>query len=189
MTSTLGAPPTNGASQDGALVHAKDAALEKTADVRRKIGSQVTDRVREQADERSTAVGSHISTIAEALEETSSKLDSQGESAPAKALDTVTEQVRHIGSYLTESNGEQLLHDLEDAARKRPWATAATLFGLGFAASRVLGASSRNRYTARNVGSSNFGSTATTPNTGYGTTGVSSYDDPAYSGGINNASY
>ena len=149
MTSTFGATPTNGSSSDGAVAHAKDVALEKTEDVRRKIGSSISESVKTQADDRSTAIGEHVSTIASALQGTSSKLQESGEGAPAKALDAVTEQVRHLGDYLTNTSGESLLHDLEDAARRRPWATAAVMFGVGIAAARVLGASSRDRYESR----------------------------------------
>lgn len=147
MTSTLGASPTTDTqSGSGTIAQAKDVALEKTEAARQ----QVSDRIREQADQRSTAVGEQISSVTSALKDTSESLRSNsGGEMPAKALDAVTTQVEKVGSYLTESNGEQLLHDLEDAARRRPWAIAATMFGIGFAASRVLGATSRTRYKSR----------------------------------------
>ncbi|MCW2924123.1 MAG: hypothetical protein JWM98_1527 [Thermoleophilia bacterium] len=151
MTSTLDAttPRTGSTGDAGALTQAKDAALEKTEQARRKIGSQVSERVRDQADQHSTAIGGHVSKIAEVLQDASSSLRTSGEDAPAKAVDTITEHAENIGSYLSNVDGETLLHDLEDAARRRPWATAATLFGVGFAVSRVLGASSRSRYESR----------------------------------------
>ncbi|MCW2955824.1 MAG: hypothetical protein JWO69_693 [Thermoleophilia bacterium] len=152
MTSTLGAAPTtNGSSttSDGVVTQAKDAVVDKTAEVRRNIGTQVSERVRDQADQRSTMVGEHVSSIASALKDTASRLDAEGESTPAKALTAVTDRVERVGSYLTESRGDQLLHDVEDAARRRPWAMAAALFGIGFAASRLLGASSKGRYSSR----------------------------------------
>lgn len=153
MTSTLGASPQHDTEgQSGALTHAKDVALEKTEEVRAKVGGQLTSRVRDQADERSTMLGEQVSSIASALKSTASRLEQEGQTAPANAVHTVTEQVERVGEYLTGTNGEQLLHDLEDQARKRPWAVAATLFGLGFAASRVLSASSRERYKTRAIG-------------------------------------
>lgn len=152
MTSTLDASPRSASSDGGALTQAKDVALEKTGEVRQKVGSQLTSRVREQADERSTMVGEQVSSIASALKETSTSLRTKGNDTPAKALDTVTDQVEKLGSYLTDTDGEKLLHDIEDAARQRPWAVAATLFGVGFAASRILGSSSKQRYQARTTG-------------------------------------
>lgn len=167
MSSTLGATPTNGSSSDGAMAHAKDVALEKTEDVRRKIGSSISDAMKTQADERSTALGEHVSSIASAMRGASSQLQESGEGAPAKAVDAVTEQVRHLGEYLSNASGERLLHDIEDAARRRPWATAAVMFGVGIAAARVLGASSRDRYTSRGgavpAPSSNYAAYPTSP--------------------------
>ncbi|MCW2972234.1 MAG: hypothetical protein JWN72_507 [Thermoleophilia bacterium] len=151
MTSTIGAAPTSDTASKAtpsSVAEIKDAALEKTTEVREKLGAKVSERAFEQADERSTAIGEHASTIAEALTSTSSSLRGQGEDMPAKALDAVTERVEQVGSYLTNTDGEKILHDIEAAARKRPWVTAAALFGIGFAASRVLGASSKDRYGA-----------------------------------------
>ena len=149
MTSTIGASPTqDGASSGSAIEHVKDAALEKTAVAREKLGTQLSQRVRDQADEQSTSVGKHVTSIASALHDTGSILRNSGDDVPAKALDAVTTQVEQVGSYLTQTDGTQLLHDIEGAARKRPWATAGLLFGIGFAASRVLGASSRERHVS-----------------------------------------
>ena len=153
MTSTLGASPTQqGSASTGAVSTIKDAAIEKTEEVREKLGSKVSERVSDETDRRSTEVGEHVTSIASALTETSDKLRAKGEDAPAKALDLVTDQADRLGTYLKQTSGQDLLHDIEDAARRRPWATAATLFGIGFAASRVLGASSRDRTASRSAG-------------------------------------
>ena len=149
MTSTLGSTSTSGTSNDssGTLSHAKDVALEKTEDVRAKVGSKLTERVNDEVDQRSTQVGDQVSSIVTALRSTTDTLREQDQDAPAKALDTVTEQVQKFGDYLSNSNGSQLLHDVETQARQRPWAVAGALFGLGFAASRILSASSKERYS------------------------------------------
>jgi len=148
MTSTTTPPIAYGqgsASSDGN--DDSGSPMEQVQQARKKIGTQVTSRLTEQTDQRTTQVGEQVTSIASALRETSDKLrDSSAGAAPAKALDTVTEQVEHFGSYLTNIDAKQLMHDLDDMARKRPWAVAAAMFGVGMAASRVLGASSRDRY-------------------------------------------
>ena len=47
-----------------------------------------------------------------------------------------------------------MLHDLETFGRRRPWSMVAAGVAVGFAASRFLKASSRNRYEASVQGGS-----------------------------------
>jgi hypothetical protein len=51
-----------------------------------------------------------------------------------------------MGSYLTESNADRLLSDVEDFGRRQPMAVVGIGVAVGFAASRFLKASSRKRY-------------------------------------------
>ena len=50
---------------------------------------------------------------------------------------------------MSESDADKILSDVEDAARKNPWAVVAGGVALGFAASRFLKASSSDRYERR----------------------------------------
>jgi hypothetical protein len=150
LTSTTLPSTTTGSMPDtGQKANDSGTAMEQVQQKTQQVGSQLTSRVKEQADQRSTEVGEHVSSIAAALRSTSENLRTKGEGAPANALETVTDQVERVGSYLTRVDGDQLLHDLDDMARQRPWAIAATMFGLGVAAARVMSASSRQRYEAR----------------------------------------
>jgi hypothetical protein len=51
-----------------------------------------------------------------------------------------------MGSYLTESDADRLLNDIEDFGRRQPMAVVGIGIAVGFAASRFLKASSRKRY-------------------------------------------
>lgn len=199
-SSTMSPTATTGqmSGDDGGTT--MSTAMDKVQETRRTIGSQVSTKITEQADQRSIQAGEQITSMASAIRETSDTLRTKGQTMPANALDTVSEQVENLGSYLTRMDGTQMLHDLDDAARKRPWAVAAAMFGVGIAASRVFGASSRNRYVARGgqvrstgyrpaqltagVGSTQVGSTSAgipaTP--GLGTT-ASAGATPATAGG------
>jgi ElaB/YqjD/DUF883 family membrane-anchored ribosome-binding protein len=118
-----------------------------TAQDKLKEGAQqAQSRAREQIDQRSTQAGEQVSATAQALRQTSSQLREQGQDAQAKAADRVAHHADRVGSYLTESNADRILEDVEDFGRRQPMAVIGIGIALGFAASRFLKASSRKRY-------------------------------------------
>jgi hypothetical protein len=74
------------------------------------------------------------------------QLRSQGKDTPARVAEQVADRAEWFGSYLRDADGERLLRDAEDVARRQPWLVAAGGLALGFAASRFLKASSSRRY-------------------------------------------
>jgi hypothetical protein len=74
------------------------------------------------------------------------QLRGQGKDTPARAAEQVADRAESFGSYLRDADGERLLRDAEDVARRQPWLIAAGGLALGFAASRFLKASSSRRY-------------------------------------------
>jgi hypothetical protein len=100
-----------------------------------------------QLDTRSTQIGETISSTAGDLRRIADELRSN-ETVPGSA-DLATrgaDAIEHIGSYLQNSDGDRLIADLEGFARRRPWVVAVSALAGGFAASRVLKASSTRRY-------------------------------------------
>ena len=65
---------------------------------------------------------------------------------PARYVEQAADRAERLGSYLERSDGERIVRDVEDFARRNPWAVAAGGLALGFAASRMLKASSSERY-------------------------------------------
>jgi hypothetical protein len=61
-------------------------------------------------------------------------------------VDQIAGQAERFGEYLKGASGDRILRDAESLARSKPWLVAAGGLALGFAASRVLKASSRSRY-------------------------------------------
>jgi uncharacterized protein YjbJ (UPF0337 family) len=110
--------------------------------------SQAKSKVREQVDQRSSELGRRASTTAEDLRGVAEHLRSEGKDQPAQLAEKAAERVEGVGGYLQRSDGERILRDVEDFGRQRPWAVVAGGLVLGFAASRFLKASSRNRYEA-----------------------------------------
>ena len=168
-----GTPPGSTEEQNGAsgkaqeaAGQAKDAAQEKASQVadqaREKAGEakqQASGKVREQVDQRSTQAGEQVTTTASDLRTVGETLREQGKDTPAKLAEQAAERTEKVGSYLIESDADKILGDVEDFARKQPWAVVAGGLVLGFAASRFLKASSSQRYSAR--GSSSAGSLGT----------------------------
>jgi len=103
-------------------------------------------RMREQVDRRSTEIGERVGSTAGDARSVAEQLRSQGKEAPAKYVDQAADRAERLGGYLQESDADRILNDVEDFARRNPWAMAAAGLALGFAASRMLKASSGERY-------------------------------------------
>jgi ElaB/YqjD/DUF883 family membrane-anchored ribosome-binding protein len=115
----------------------------------RQAAGQAKDRLREQVDERSTQAGEQVTSQASDIRTVAEQLREQGKDKPAQIAEQAAERVESVGTYLRDSDAERILNDIEDFARQRPWAVIAGGFALGFAASRFLKASSRDRYYGR----------------------------------------
>jgi hypothetical protein len=138
---------TETASSAGEQV--KDRAADAAGQAQEKAqqaAGQARERVRTQIDQRSTDAGRRISEQGSDLRAVGDELRQQGKDGPAKLADRAAEQVEKAGGWLTESDADRILHDVESAARKNPWAVVAGGVALGFVASRFLKASSSDRY-------------------------------------------
>jgi hypothetical protein len=113
--------------------------------------TQARGQVRDQIDQRSTDAGQRISSQAGDLRAVSEQLRGQGKEGPAKVADQAAERIERIGGWLTESDADTILADVEDFARRNPWAVVAGGIAVGFAASRFLKASSSDRYHSRDA--------------------------------------
>jgi hypothetical protein len=108
--------------------------------------ARTRDRVREQLDTRSTETGEQVTTTASALRRAAQQLRTEQREPQAKLLEQIAERTERFGRYLTETEGEQMLRDLERIARGRPWLVAGGGTVLGFLAARFTKASSSRRY-------------------------------------------
>jgi ElaB/YqjD/DUF883 family membrane-anchored ribosome-binding protein len=141
-------------SDQGATAQAKDKAQEVAGQAQEKAqeaAGEARDRLRTQIDDRSTMAGEKVSSQASDLRSVSEQLRQQGKEQPAKIADQAADRLEQAGSYLTRSDADRILHDVEDFARSNPWAVMAGGLALGFVASRLLKASSRDRYEYRSA--------------------------------------
>jgi hypothetical protein len=107
---------------------------------------QARGRLRDQVDQRSTQAGDQVQSTAQDVRSMAEQLRSQGKDTPARVAEQVADRAESFGTYLRDADGERLLRDVEDFARRQPWLLAAGGLALGFAASRFLKASSSRRY-------------------------------------------
>jgi hypothetical protein len=112
----------------------------------KEAGQQARDKVREQVDQRSTEAGDRVQASASDVRSVAEELRKQGKDAPAKYAEQAADRAERAGKWLSESDGDRILRDVEDFGRSKPWAVVAGGLALGFAASRLLKASSSERY-------------------------------------------
>ena len=131
--------------------NAKEQVQEKAQEKVKEGAQQAQVRVREQVDQRSTHAGEQVSATAQALRSTSRQLRDQGQDGPAQAAEKAAHHAERLGGYLSESSADRILSDLEDFGRRQPLAAIGLGIAVGFAASRFLKASSRERYEGRSA--------------------------------------
>ncbi|MGZ4135945.1 MAG: hypothetical protein ACXVPX_00060 [Actinomycetota bacterium] len=153
---------------------ARDEAEELKDTVREsstQLSSTALGWMQQEADQRTSAVASQAKTVADAMRQTSSRFNQEGQTPAARVTDTVAERVEQFAGYLEQADGERLMNDVQDLARRNPWAFAAAGLVAGFAASRFMKAS-RSDQTSSSAG--------TVPD--YRATGTYGADPGSYAG-------
>jgi hypothetical protein len=123
----------------------KEKAQEAVGQAKEKAGGQV----RTQVDQRSTEAGQRVGGFASDVRSVGEQLRKDGKDSPAKLADQAAERAERLSDYLTHSDADRILGDVEDFGRRQPWAVVAGGLMLGLAASRFLKASSSRRYEER----------------------------------------
>jgi hypothetical protein len=143
-TQTISSEGGNGAA-DTAQDRAKEVASQ-AQDKARDAAGEARGRVRDQVDQRSTQLGEQVGSSVSDARSVAEQLRNQGKETPARYVEQAADRAERLGGYLRESDGDRLLSDVEDFARRNTWAVALGGLALGFAASRLLKASSSDRY-------------------------------------------
>jgi hypothetical protein len=155
MTETAHAGSAYGSTSDQSGGGVSDKASEvkdQAKEQAQNVAGQARDRVRNQVDQRSTEAGEQVQTQAGDLRTVGRQLREQGKDGPAKVADQVADRIEDVGSWLQRSDADQILGDVEDFARRNPWAVMAGGVVLGLVASRALKASSSRRYEQGSTG-------------------------------------
>ena len=123
--------------------------MEDTGQAQEKVqeaAQQAKGQLREQVDQRSTQAGQQLGSAADDVRSVAQELRTQGKDTPARYAEQAADKAHQVAQRLENASGDELLRDVEDYARRNPWAIAAGGLVLGLAASRMLKASSSERY-------------------------------------------
>ena len=120
---------------------AQEKAVELKQQGRSKLG--------ETLDQRTIQAGGQVRELAQALRRSGEQLREQGDGKQvAGVAEGAADRFERLGGYLEETSGDELLRDVEELARRRPWLVAGVGLAVGVAASRFLKASSERRYAS-----------------------------------------
>ena len=148
-TTTNGPSTAGGAS---ATDQAKDKAQQAAGQAKeqaQQAAGQAKGALRQQVDQRSTDAGQKVGGFASDVRTVGDTLREQGKDQPAKLADQAAERAESLSRYLTGSDADRILGDIEDFGRRQPWAVIGGGVALGLLASRFLKASSTRRYEER----------------------------------------
>ena len=131
------------ASQASAKVEdAASLAQDKASELR----EQGSARLQDQFDKRSTKAGSQVRSLAAALRRSGNDLSNEGNGDASQLTTQAADRLERVGSYLEQKSGDELMHDIETFARRRPWMLAGLGMLAGVVAARFVKASSEQRY-------------------------------------------
>lgn len=150
---------------------AQDKAKDVAGQAQERAGEaaqQARGRISEQVDRRSTEIGRQVSSNADDARSVAQTLREQGKEGPAQMAEQAAERAERVGSWLQEADGDRILRQAEDLGRRNPWAVALGGLALGFAASRMLKASSGERYRSSQARQPTASLPATEPGAGAG---------------------
>ena len=138
-------PPQAEAPGEQAQGKAQEVA-DRTQEQVGQAKARAREQVRNQVDRRSTDAGERVQSTAADVRSVAEELRRQGKDAPANYAEQAAERAERLGGYLHEADGDRILRDVEDFGRRNPWGVVAGGMAVGFMASRLLKASSSERY-------------------------------------------
>ena len=117
---------------------AKDQAVQ--------LAGRAKNVVTDQIDQRSKALGTAVGTHAGNLRAVAQTLREQNQEGSAHLADMAADRLSGVGTYLETTDGDRLIADAEQLARRQPIVTVGVGVVLGLIAARMLKASSADRY-------------------------------------------
>jgi len=162
-----------GRDQEGLIGQASTQVQEAASTAQERaveLKEQGKSRLGEKLDKRTSEAGVQARKMAQALRRSGEQLSNEGNAQQAAGLaEGAADRLERLGGYLERTSGDELVRDLEDFARRRPWMVAGMGLVAGLTASRFLKASSERRYegsTRAGGGSSRYGYSSLPQSTG-----------------------
>jgi ElaB/YqjD/DUF883 family membrane-anchored ribosome-binding protein len=139
-----------GTDQEGLVGQASSQVKEAASTAQERaveLKEQGKSKLGETLDQRTNDASSQARKIAQALRRSGEQLSNEGDSEQVAGLAVgAADRIERLGGYLERTSGEELVRDVEDFARRRPWMIAGMGLVAGLAASRFLKASAERRY-------------------------------------------
>ena len=170
-SSTSVAEPINEptASDDDAVARAGQQAGESIGHV----AERATELGFRQADSRRQQLAQGLQNLAGGIRRASNEMQDE-QPAVASVAQTAAEQTDRVAEFLRETDAREIVHNVEEMARRQPLLFLGGAFVLGLAASRLLkaGGSGQQAQGVRQAYRSGYGTGYDTPyGSGYSATG------------------
>jgi ElaB/YqjD/DUF883 family membrane-anchored ribosome-binding protein len=150
------------ADQEGLVGQASTQVQESASTAQERaveLKEQGKSKLGEMLDQRTNEAGVQARKMAQALRRGGEQLSNEDDAEQAVRLaEGAADRIERLGGYLERTSGPELLGDMEDFARRRPWMVAGIGVAVGLAAARFLKASSEQRYDGRASGQYGGGS-------------------------------
>ena len=139
-----------GTDQEGLVGQASAQVQEATSTAQERaveLKEQGKSKLGETLDQRTNEAGAQARKMAQALRRSGEPLSNEGNGQQAAELaEGAADRIERLGDYLERTSGAELVRNVEDFARRRPWVIAGMGLVAGLAASRFLKASAERRY-------------------------------------------
>ena len=139
-----------GTDQEGLVGQASTQVQEAASTAQERaveLKEQGKSRLGEKLDQRTNEAGVQARKMAQALRRSGEQLSNEGNGQQvAELAEGAADRIERLGGYLERTSGAELVRDVEDFARRRPWMIAGVGLVAGLAASRFLKASAERRY-------------------------------------------
>ena len=144
------ASTTERTAQEGLVDQASSQVQETASTAQEKaveLKEQGKSKLGETLDQRTNEAGTQARKMAQVLRRSGEELSNEGNGQRVAGLtEGAADRIERLGGYLERTSGDELVRDVEDFARRRPWMVAGIGLVTGLAASRFLKASSERRY-------------------------------------------
>ena len=140
----------DGTDQEGLVDQASTQVQDAASTVQERaveLKEQGKSKLGETLDQRTNEAGAQARKMAQALRRSGEQLSNEGNGQQAAELaEGAADRIERLGGYLERTSGAELVRDVENFARRRPWMVAGMGLVAGLAASRFLKASAERRY-------------------------------------------
>lgn len=141
-----------GFEEEGRMHEAREKTREFMHDARERtseVVSRAGDRARSRLDSQKSRAARSLRAVAAALRDSGEQLRQKDEGAVAPVVESVADGVDRLSNFLNSRNVDDMMHDVQSFARRRPELFLGAFFTLGVLAARFLKSGQRESGTDR----------------------------------------